>query len=569
MTKGSSRRHARAEGARQVESAKRLLKAGKSAEAVTLLIAADRLAPGDPDVLASLGSACLGVGRFRQAVDVLRRSVALRPTVGEVHHDLGRALQALGDYELAIVAYREAVALSPELAIAHGSLAELFFQKGRRKEAASSYEKAAALAPGTPIARYQKAMALLATDRLGEAEEELRQLLSMDPANTRALELLGLILQISGKLSEAGATFERILERNPISASAYQGLVSSRKFSEADRPWIQKILAQLESTDWQRRFSPIDVDRQLIMFHFAVGKIHDDLGDYADAMNHFDAANRVRRRLGPFNREAIERRVERLIARFTSEFLAHRSTLGGDDRTPILIVGMPRSGTSLLERVVSSHPRVRGCGELDFWNERGPKWMDADLAALAKEAGRLREDYLRLLGVAGTDVIRATDKMPFNFFWVGLVHLLFPNAVIVHCRRNPIDTCLSIYMTPFVAVWDFASGMEDLASYYRLYRRLTDHWRAVIPSDRLVEIDYEDLVAEPERAARSLIAFCGLEWDPSCLHPELNPEPIATASAWQARQPIHRGSVERWRRYEPWLRELRELRGLVEPTPKP
>jgi tetratricopeptide (TPR) repeat protein len=559
MTKGSTRRYARGEGARHVEAAKRFLKLSKNAEALTSLLAADRLIPNDADILAHLGSAYLRVGRFRQAIDVLRRAVALRPTAGDVHKNLGLALQAVGDYEWAIISYREAISLSPELAELHSRLAELLFQKGRRSEAAVEYERASALAPGTSVAHFQGALALLATDRLREAEEELRRVIATDVSNGQALQLLGAVLQAAGNLQEAGATFERLIEIDPMNAGGYHGIVNSRRFTESDRPWIKRILSVVEGTDWERKFAPIDAARQLMTFHFAIGKILDDLGDYAEAVIHFDTANRSRRRFGPFDRGSIERRVDRFTARFTPEFLANGARIGHENRTPILIVGMPRSGTSLLERVVSSHPSVRGCGELDFWNERGPKWADAEPMALAKVADQLCGEYLGLRRGGGPDVVHATDKMPFNFFWVGLVHLLFPNAIIVHCRRNPIDTCLSVYTTQFTAVWDFASGLEDLASYYRLYRRLMDHWRAVIPPHRLIEIHYEDLVADPDQTARSLIAFCGLEWDSACLHPELNRQAIATASAWQARLPIYRSSVGRWRRYEPWLRELRDL----------
>jgi len=234
------------------------------------------------------------------------------------------------------------------------------------------------------------------------------------------------------------------------------------------------------------------------------------------------------------------------------------------DETPVLIVGLPRSGSTLLERIVSSHPMAHGCGELDFWNDRGPMWAHADLDRLAKAADQIRADYVRVLRRGAPRAVRATDKMPSNFFWVGLVHLLFPKARIILSRRNPVDTCLSIYTTPFAATWGFASSLGDLAAYQRLHQRLMDHWRAVIPSDRLLEVDYEDVVGEPEKTARRLIAFCGLAWDPACLRPEENRDAVRTASSWQARQPIYRSSVERWRRYEPWIGELRTLL----PTPQ-
>jgi hypothetical protein len=233
--------------------------------------------------------------------------------------------------------------------------------------------------------------------------------------------------------------------------------------------------------------------------------------------------------------------------------------MGCEDETPVLIVGLPRSGTTLLERVVSSHQGVVGCGELDFWSEHGPVWSNASTDRLAKVAAPLRESYLRVLRERAPNALRATDKMPFNFFWVGLVHLLLPKARFVFSLRNPVDTCLSIYTTPLRASLGFPSSLGDLAWYYRLHLRLLDHWRAVLPPDRWLDVHYEGVVTELDKTARRLIAFCGLEWDPACLRPEDNPDEVRTASSWQARQPIYRSSLERWRRYEPWLSELRAL----------
>jgi len=337
----------------------------------------------------------------------------------------------------------------------------------------------------------------------------------------------------------------------PRGVSGYHSLVLSRRLTEADRPLVSRMLLRLEDGD------TTEGDRMTL--HFALGKALDDLGDYAGAMRHFDAANRVRYRLSRFDRNEFERRVDRLIARFTREFFAGNKAIGRDDETPVLVIGMPRSGTTLVERIISSHSRVGGGGELDFWNEHGPALVEAETGRLAAVADRFCADYRRLLRSVAPNAVRVTDKMPFNFLWLGLVHLIFPNARVIHCRRSPIDTCLSIYTNQFATRWEFASDRGDLAFYYRQYFRLMDHWRTVLPTDRLLDIDYEELTADPEGTARRLIAFCGLDWDPACLRPERNPDSVRTASVWQARQPVYRRSVERWRRYEPWLGELRQL----------
>jgi tetratricopeptide (TPR) repeat protein len=568
MTKGSSRRRARVESARS-ESARaererclavahRLLAGGDYEGAIAPLLDAARLFPSDAEVQNDLGVAYMASQRFPEAITWLRRAIVSLPRIGNTHYNLGLALQHVGDDEAAIAEHRRAVALSPDLAGAHAQLADLLMEKGLRSEAVSAYERASASAPGTSLGSLSKAKALVAENRYAEAEEALRQLVASEASNSLAHVLLGNVLQTVGRFDEAAASFERSIAIAPWRSDAHYGLVSSRRLTEADRPWIARILARLDAEDGQT-LSPATAARHRMMLHFAAGKALDDLGDYAHAMRHFGAANEVRRRLYPFHPDAVEERVDELIARFTPVLLADHGAVGRDDATPLLIVGMPRSGTTLLERIVSSHPEVGGCGELDFWNERGPALVKADPQRLAMEADPVGGDYLRVLRRSAPDALRATDKMPFNFFWVGLVHLLFPNARILHCRRNAVDTCLSIHTTPVASSSGFASTLGDLASYYRQYLRLMDHWRAVIPADRLLDVDYEDVVAEPEKTARRVIAFAGLSWDSACLRPEANRDAVRTASSWQARQPIYRSSVERWRRYEPWGGELREL----------
>jgi len=293
--------------------------------------------------------------------------------------------------------------------------------------------------------------------------------------------------------------------------------------------------------------------------HFAAGKALDDLKDYEGAMRHFDAANAIRGRLSPYDRTYFERKVDDLSARFTRELFEHRKAIGVDDPTPVLVLGLPRSGTTLTERIVSSHPHIAGGGELRYWNDEGLAGADADIDRLARRAEGLRAGYLRLLRGIGPEALRVTDKMPFNYLWIGVIHLLFPNARIIHCRRNPVDTCLSIYSTHFQNGWGVASDRAGLVSYYRQYLRLMEHWRSVVPPDRLTDVDYEETTAEPEATARRLIEFVGLPWDDACLRPESNTDAVRTASKWQARQPIYRTSVERWRKYEPWIGNLREL----------
>jgi len=543
------------EADRLVGVARRLLQAGQIEQAIAPLLRAAQLTPDSPSLFAELGKACLATRRLPEAIQCLHRSIALRGDVAATHHTLGLALEQTGDADGALAAHRRATELAPKLAEAHGRVGDLLMGKGRREEAAQAYERAFAAAPQTTYGLLCGAKAKSLEDRPREAEQRLRRLLARDGKSAEAHLVLGLLLNEDGRFDEAATSFERSLALAPLQATAHHGLVSSRRITETDRPLLARIVARLAG--------PPMADPQRMTLHFAAGKALDDLKDYAGAIEHFDAANRIRRRLSPFDRVDFERRVDRIITRFTTDFFASHSGMragaGGDDEAAVLVLGMPRSGTTLIERIVSSHPQVAGAGELAFWNAHASALVDAPLEAIASRADAVRGDYLHLLRTIGPDAMRVTDKMPFNFLWIGLVHLLLPRARIIHCRRNPFDTCLSMYQTQFAQNWGFASDRGDLAAYYRQYLRLMDHWRAVLPADRLVDVDYEDATSDPEATARRLVAFCGLPWDPACLSPERNPDAVRTASKWQARQPIYRSSVERWRHYEAWLGELREL----------
>jgi LPS sulfotransferase NodH len=287
-------------------------------------------------------------------------------------------------------------------------------------------------------------------------------------------------------------------------------------------------------------------------------------------MQHFDAAEAVRRSSVPFDSAAFTIEIDRLIARCTPKLIARAPQVGSRDATPVLILGMPRSGTTLVEQIVSMHPEVGAGGELNFWNERGAAWHRSIAAEnetpvvptenqatefLAKAAA----DYLGVLRAIAPKAARVTDKMPFNFIWAGLIHLAFPRAIIIHCRRAAVDTALSIHQTHFHPGLAFPTGGAELVAYFRSYQRITDHWRSVLPPDRFLEVDYEDLTRAPEPVIRRIIAACGLTWHDACLRPESNPRAVKTPSKWQTRQPIYRTSVARWRRYEPWLGPLRAL----------
>jgi tetratricopeptide (TPR) repeat protein len=377
-----------------------------------------------------------------------------------------------------------------------------------------------------------------------------------------AYNLLGNLLSEFGRFDEARACFERAITIAPMLAGCYYDLVRCRPITRKDDGLLQRMEAALATPGLE--------EAQRLRLHLAIGKAADDLGDYALAMQHFDAADDVRRAAARFNSAAFSRETDRLIARCTPGLMARASELGSSDPTPVLILGMPRSGTTLVEQIISMHPEVGAGDELNFWNERGVVWHSADAAGKetlgvptesmsTKFLAKAAADYLGVLRAIAPKAARVTDKMPFNFLWAGLIHLAFPRATIIHCRRATVDTALSIHQTHFHPSLAFPTGGAELVAYFRDYQRLTDHWRRVLPSDRFLEVDYEELTSGPEPVIRRIIAGCGLAWDDACLRPESNPRAVRTPSKWQTRQPIYRSSVARWRRYEPWLGPLRAL----------
>ena len=307
---------------------------------------------------------------------------------------------------------------------------------------------------------------------------------------------------------------------------------------------------------------------------YALGKAYDHAAEYRRAMQFFDEGNALAYQIynaaRGFDIEITTKYPEKVASIYSRNRAVEVRSAGSDSAKPLFIVGMIRSGTTLLDQILTSHPSVEAAGELDFWKLKADQynriWFKNGIDAEALP--QIEEQYLRVLDRISKNASRVTDKMPINFESVGMIHTVFPEARILHIRRNPLDTCLSIHMTFYGGGPNFAYKKENIIAYFRAYMRFMELWREIIPSSRLLEIDYEDLVAKPEPLIRQIIEFCGLPWDSACLDHQGNRNTVATPSTWQARQPIYKTSVERWRRYEPWLGDLAELKGLRHPPGK-
>ncbi|MEP6998376.1 MAG: sulfotransferase [Betaproteobacteria bacterium] len=530
---------------------------GNQAEAIALWRQAIRLKPDDAGAHDNLGVACLDERKLPEALACFEEAVALEPDVAAHHYHLGIALQRAGRDIDAATCYSKALRLDADFADAEARLGSVALLQGD-PTVANAYFRHAAEQASTAPGKIQVAAVLAEIGQVAVAADCLREATALDPLAADAHARLGSLQQQQGRFDEATASFERVLALQPRNADACLGIVTARKIAPSDQALLDRITSVLTDA--------VLPEQDRATLHYALGKACDDLSNYEQAMRHFDQANRISaarlKRAGrTIDKKSHAANVDRMIASFTKDLFDRYRSLGSSSELPILIVGMIRSGTTLVEQIVSSHPEVAAGGELRYWGEKGKEQGDAAAGTLgASEAHRLVDGYCRVLRAGASHAAqRVTDKMPTNFFLLGLIHLLLPRARIIHCRRDPADTGLSIYCTPFPRSPDYGHDRGNIVFYYEQYARLMAHWRSVLPADRLFEVDYEALVDDREQMTPRLIDFCGLDWNDECLRHDRNAQVIRTPSAWQARQPVYTRSVARWRHYEPWLGELRRL----------
>jgi len=494
----------------------------KYAEAARYLNAAQAMAPTAPPVSYELARLATDQGDLKAAIGYLQYLTQLKPMVGDNWFDLGYVLEMAGRWSQAIDAFRRAIQLGDsnnEETFTH--LGSVLAQDGQEAAARENYQKA----------------------------------LELNPEHASAMYGLGMVITAFGEFEEASQWFRRAARRDPNLVEVYQQLAAVRRFESVDDPDIvlmTELLAAPERDDLSRE-----------KLHFALGKTFDDCGEHDRAFEHISAANRLKRdRKGGFDIESHRDLVGRIITTFDQEFFAGFGPRGSQSKQPVFIVGMPRSGTSLIEQILASHPRVNGAGELRFIEQasrtRVALYPDlvSTLDAPALEA--IAESYLKNLRGRGGNIRHITDKYPANFLHIGFIRLLFPKAKIIHCRRNAVDTCLSIYFQDFATANLYANRLEDIGSYYQCYQRLMDHWMEQ-GSELLLTVDYEALTADLEGQVRTMVEWLELEWDPACLDYTSNRRAVSTLSRWQVRQPVYQSSVERWRRYENHLGVLLEL----------
>jgi len=514
------------------------------------------LRPDFAEAQQNLGKALLRLGRYEEALESCKKAVHLAPGSPQAHNSLGNVLARLGQFDAAIASFRRCIALWPEFAEAHANLANAIRSTGRLDEAAEEYRLALRIKPEFVAAYAELATSLRLLRRTAEAEAACQQALRIAPAAAAVLVVLAELRADVGLFSEAEDYFNRALSAEPESVEALAGMARIRRMTGEDEAWL-RAARRLE----QAGLSP---QREMIL-RYALGKYCDDLADFPAAFANYQRANLLAGRSAPkHDRAHLERAIDWIIRSQNAAWLRERSMAAPRSRRPVFVVGMLRSGTSLAEQILASHPDVFGAGELSFWSTRLTALLpvvpdDVSPAPDTEALARAGSDYLNHLLTMSTQAARVIDKLPTNFLASGLISAALPGARIIHMQRDPIDTCLSIYFQHFEAVNTYTHDLEDLAHYYRQYRRLMRHWRAVLPQDALLEVPYEGLVADPEGWTRRMLGFIDLPWDPRCLEFQRTERPVVTASKWQVRQPITAVSIGRWHRYAEFIEPLISL----------
>ena len=548
-----------------------LLDRGQAEEALPHCQEAVRLAPDLPALHHNLGNVLRGMDKLVEARAAYLEALRLDPKLALAQAHLGLILQKEGQLDNALVWLKQAVELEPANATFWEYLAELQDEREEPSESIPCWERVLALATEErPGPHLSLGWALQEEGRLTEAGEHYRTAMALNPELAGAQLNLGGLHEELGQMAEAETAFRTALRLQPNYAAAHSRLATllRGKLPDADLAAMEQRLADPKLEQGPR-------GRLL----FALAHVLDSRGDFARAADCLRQANAATLEQGKGKRDYVpadhEQFVDRLLQAFSADWFARVRGSGVETRRPIFVFGLPRSGTTLIEQVLASHPRIHGAGELRLARqsfeaiptalERSDPPNDCVPALDTAALRRLADDHLAKLNArpeGGSE--RIVDKMPDNYMYLGLLAQMFPRAVFIHSRRDLRDVAVSCWMTDFRSI-RWASDPDHIASRFRQYRRLMDHWEAVLPVP-IHTVDYEDTVADLEGVARRLVAACGLEWDPACLEFHRTQRPVRTASITQVRQPIYKQSVARWKNYEHDLEALFAALPLASPS---
>ncbi|MEP0322283.1 tetratricopeptide repeat-containing sulfotransferase family protein [Bauldia litoralis] len=604
---------------------------GKLREAGIALRRAVELNPQSAQAFNNLGIVAFDRRDFAEAVDHYRHAIALNTAYPEAQNNLGNALRMLGENDAALEAYQEALLIRENYPEAYNNLATVLREQGQMTEAEHAYRKAIELKPGYMDAYNNLAILLGEEDRLDEALRTLGQALEVNPRAISTLNLVGrtqlkkgnysqaeqacrlaikiapdnpesystlgevynsadrftdaiaayeaalarkpdlwetlnlygVCLKSVGRMDEAREAFRKSLEFNPDGLGCYNNLADLESFGPDNKHFqtMKRIIGEA-ADPMDERYTPL---------HFALGKAYDDVGEYEKAIEHYIAGATLKRARLDYDEAETFAFFDAIQETFTKEFLENPPFQGDASQVPVFIVGMPRTGSSLIEQIIASHPQAFGAGEIKEFNRRlgALRGRFPALPKYPKLARRMSRDHYKLVADGYLSSVRAlapsadriTDKLLTNYYFVGLLHVMFPKAKFIQTRRNPVDACLSCYSKLFHDDMPHSYDFGELGRYYRKYADLMAHWEAVLPPGTMTTVVYEEVVSDVERNARDLIDFIGLPWDEACLAFHESARPVKTASVVQVRRPVYTTSVERWRRYGPAVQPLIESLG--------
>ena len=599
---------------------------GRSAEAIEHFEAALALRPDLADLHNNLGNALRVANRLPEAISCFNSALAIRSEFAEARNNLGVALAQTGDFAGAIAQYKQAIALRPNYFESHSNLANSLAALDRHEEAIAHFETSLSISPNSSairnnfgnllaklkrhqeaVAQYRKAIlakpgffeahnnlgnALAASEpaeaiaefhraldikpdypdalinlgnvlggleRYEEAISCYRRALAIHPANAETHYCLGNALVTLGQIDQGRQAFETAIALAPGRPEFYRSLGECKRFT-ADDPHLAAMETLAQNLDAL-------AEDQRIVLHFGLSKAYNDLNEHQKAFEHLHEANGRRRQQVDYDEAATLGLHRRVIEVFGPELIRSNATPGDPSTKPIFILGMPRSGTTLIEQILASHPDVHGAGEILALHHAVHGRADADdlsskafpeiFASLPPgQLRRIGERYLSEVTTLAPEAKRIVDKALGNFVFAGLIHMALPNARIIHSRRDPIDTCVSCYSKLFASELLYTCDLAELGRYYRSYDILMQHWRMVLPQDAMLEVHYEELVSDFDFQARRIVRYCDLDWDDRCLAFHETQRPVRTASVTQVRQPIYQTSVGRWRPYEAMLQPL-------------
>lgn len=487
------------------------------------------------------------------ALLAFEKAVTIKPDFVSAANSLGNVLREMGRFEPAAEAYLRAVELEPKRADIHCNCGYVQMKLGEYENAHHSLEKALELDPGLVDAHFTLGQLYATTNKLEAATESFRQAIVCDPEDIRTHMELGTVSLELGQIDDARDCYRRVHEIEPDHAQTWFLLGKTEKFS-ADGPEIEAMEGLLNRL-------PIN-DEGRIHLGFALAKAWDELDDADKAFSYLEAANRLKRNTFQYDADEHARRIERIIKAFDASTISEAPHEDMSTESPIFVLGMPRSGTSLVEQVLASHSQVFGAGEReDLARLVSARDYPEEVVSLTTPAlKKLGESFVGSLKSLAPQSQRVTDKTPLNFLYIGLIWLCLPNAKVVHCVRDPMDTCLSNYKELFASGHFHSYDLEELGEFYRMYHRLMEHWKDLFPGF-INDLRYEDLIADPETEIRKLLSWVELSWEDGCLEFHKTERPVRTASAFQVRQPIYETSVRRWKKYQKQLLPLSDALG--------